>query len=156
MADPSAPDAPARFAEALPVVFDFRSPRIYTAAYGELQNSGDLGLIQDQALRLTLAEFESLLEGALAIREDIVRDEWIHRVRPVLGPRLPSELYQKPEDQTQLGIPKSPFHPDFRELVNDLELWNLITHRLIVASGSREAFLRAREVAGRLVSLTTP
>jgi hypothetical protein len=156
MADPAADDAVSRFSEAIPAVFDFRSPRVYTAAYDELQSSGDFGVLRDQELRLALAEFEALLRGNMAQREDIVRDEWIHRVRPVLGSRIPSEIYLKPDHSVRRGSPESPFDTNLREVMTDLEFWNLITHRMIVASGSQGTFVRAREIAARIVDLTMP
>jgi hypothetical protein len=156
MANPDADNAIVRFSEAIPVVFDFRSPRIYMATFDELQSSGDLAVIRDQELRLALAEFEALRQGNMATREDIVRAQWIHNVVPILSPRLSSDIYLGPEGSNRLAVPKSPFDADLREAMSDLEFWNLITHRMIVAGGSQGSFLRAREIVARIIDLTLP
>jgi hypothetical protein len=156
MASPNADDAMVRFSEAIPVVFDFRSPRIFMATLDELKSSGDFAVIRDQELRLAFAEFEALLQGNMATREDIVRAQWIHNVTPILGPRLSSDIYLRPEDLDRLVIPESPFDANLREVMSDLEFWNLITHRIIVAEGGRGSFLKAREIVARIVDLTMP
>ena len=152
--DPNAPGAESDFAAAIPTVFDFRSPTFVTATYDDLLNSGNLGLVRDQELRTVLAEFDALLDGHIALGERVVLDEWIHRVRPILGQAFPAEVYQLPEDRSRMGVPTSPFSSDLRDTMESLEFWNLVTHRLIVADSRKTTFIRARDLANRLVALT--
>jgi hypothetical protein len=149
-----APDSEERVAEAVPAVFDFWSLKFFTATYDDLKSSGNLELLQNAELRVTLAEFDALAVSDVAIGEQLVRDEWLQLVRPYLARTLSSDVYLDASMREAMGVPLHARVGRVDAVVNDLEFWNLITHRMLLEQGRKGTFLKTRELAARIVELT--
>jgi hypothetical protein len=134
-------------AKLLGTVLDVGPVTTHLATYDELKTSGNLLLIRNDSLRALLASFDALARNRLATGEEVWRDEWITRVRPYLESNLSPELYQPGMRIGAMTVPPSPFESSRTDLRNDRELWNLIVHRLIVASSIREGLVGALELA---------
>lgn len=126
--------------ECLSTVFDVGPVATHTATYDELKSSGNLHLIRNDALRAALARYDAYMRGPFATTQSVWLQEWLGRVRPYAERNLSPELYLTPEQMSELKVPASTHRRSAAELSGDLELRNLIVHRLLVANAARSAF----------------
>ena len=126
--------------ECLSTVFAVGPVATHMATYEELRSSGNLHLIRNDALRAALARYDAFVRGRFATAESVWLQEWFERVRPYAERKLIPELYLTSAQMSELMVPATPIRRTSTDVSRDPELWNLIVHRLIVASVARSVY----------------